>query len=495
MNRPIRTLAIGFLFLFLALMGRATYLQFVDAASLSTVAKHPGNIRAVDDQFDRERGDITVPGLSKPVASSVPIRTRYKYQRTYPYGPEYAQVTGYFSLGYGLGGVEASRNSALAGNDDTQFLRRLSDIIENRPTPGENIVLTLNPAAQRAAYESLRGKIGAVVAIEPSTGRILAMASTPTFDPNALAKHSASTVAKTKTSMLNQKPSPLNNGAIQTTVPPGSTFKLVTTAAALSSGRYNPNTMVSGASRMKLPQSTKELTNENNYSCGGDKVTLTVALQRSCNVAFGSIGADLGANALATQAEKFGFGQDYFPDLDDGLVSQAKSRFPGNADKPGTVLAAIGQGNVAATPLQMAMVAAGIANHGTVMAPYLVSEVDAPNGDVVERAAPKPLNDLQPALSPEAARQLTQMMVQVVSNGTGQPAQIPGVQVAGKTGTAQSAANRSPYAWFVSFAPADDPKVAVAVLIQDAGVARDQISGGGLAAPIAKAVMKAVLGL
>ena len=492
MNRPIRTLAAGFLLLFVAVMGRATYLQFFDAASLSSVSDHPGNVRAATDEFSRQRGTIIVDG--KPIAVSMPISGVYKYQRTYPFGAEYAQITGYFSLGYGLGGIESSQNKALSGEDDKLFLRRLSDILANKPTPGENVVLTLNAAAQKAAYDGLRGKIGSVVAIEPSTGRILAMVSTPSYNPNALAVHNSGQVSATKTRLLNRKPSPLDNPAIQTIVPPGSTFKLITAAAALSSGRYTPNSLVPGASRMRLPLSSNYLTNENGYSCGANQVTLTVALERSCNVAFGTVGGALGVHALNTQAEKFGFGQTYFNELNDSLVSQSASNFPANADAPGTVLAAIGQGNVAATPLQMALVAAGIANGGVVMKPYLVSEVDAANLDVVYRASPGPINDMQPAISPSVASDLTQMMVQVVQNGTGTTAQIPGIQVAGKTGTAQSAASRPPYAWFVSFAPADNPKVAVAVLIQDAGVERNQISGAGLAAPIAKAVMQAVIG-
>lgn len=491
MNRPIRTLALGFFILLLALMGRATYLQFFDSSNLGSVTAHPGNIRALDDEFDRQRGTIIVGG--KPIAQSVPVGGKYKFQRTYLAGPEYAQVTGYFSLGYGLGGLEASQNKALSGNDSELFLRQLSDILDNRPTQGENIVLTLNSAAQLAAYKGLQGKIGAVVAIEPSTGRILAMASTPTYDPNTLSVQNPTQVEQTKTQLLNQTPSPLNNTAIQTIVPPGSTFKLVTTAAALSSGKYTPTTMVTGAPRMQLPLSSTFLINENNASCGAPEVTFTVALENSCNVAFGTVGEALGNEALNAQAQKFGFGQTYFTELNDGLVSQAASQFPANADAPGTVLAAIGQGNVAATPLQMALVAAGIANGGTVMAPYLVSEIDAANLDVISHASPHPLNNMQPAVSPQVAQQLTQMMVSVVQRGTGTTAQIPGIQVAGKTGTAQSAASRPPYAWFVSFAPADNPKVAVAVLIQDAGVARDQISGSGLAAPIAKAVMQAVI--
>ena len=262
--------------------------------------------------------------------------------------------------------------------------------------------------------------------------------------------------------------------------------------AALSSGKYTPDSPVPGASSMKLPLSTHVLHNENNFACGAGTVSLTVALEKSCNVAFGTVGEKLGDKRLARQAKKFGFGRTYFHDLDDPLTRQAVSRFPTNADAPQTVLAAIGQGDVASTPLQMAMVAAGIANHGTVMKPYLVDETESADLDVLSKTHPQELPD-QPAVSPSVARDITRMMVAVVDNGTGTTAQIPGIAVAGKTGTAQSAASRPPYAWFVSFAPADNPQVAVAVLIQDAGVARDAISGSGLAAPIAKSVMEAVM--
>ncbi|HEX6874104.1 MAG TPA: penicillin-binding transpeptidase domain-containing protein, partial [Nocardioidaceae bacterium] len=276
------------------------------------------------------------------------------------------------------------------------------------------------------------------------------------------------------------------NRGIQEIFPPGSTFKLVTAAAALSSGQYTPESMVPGGSSLDLPQTTTNLPNENGMSCGGDRITLTQALRVSCNVAFGWLGLQLGDDALREQAQKFGFGDKYLDDLND----QAESVFPAKPDAPQTALSAIGQFDVAATPLQMAMVASGIANGGTVMKPYLVDEIRSPNLDVLDKANPEPYRS---ATSPSVSRDLTQMMIDVVDNGTGTTAQIPGIKVAGKTGTAQSSADRNPYAWFVSFAPADDPKVAVAVLVEDAGVARDAISGSGLAAPIAKSVMEAVI--
>jgi peptidoglycan glycosyltransferase len=491
MNRPIRVLAVGCLVLFLAVLGRATYVQYYDADSLSSVSKHENNIRVIDAQFSRQRGSIVVGG--KSIAISKKSGDKYKYQRTYPQGTEYAHITGFFTRDWGLGGIESSENGLLSGESDTLFLNRVVDLMSNRDPKGGSVVLTLNAKAQKAAYDGLQGKIGAVVALEPSTGRVLAMASSPTYDPNRLATHDFNKVGPYKNRLFTKKPSPLNNIAIETVVPPGSTFKIVTTSAALSSGKYTPSSLVPGGASMKLPQSSSILHNENGFACGGAKVTLTVALEKSCNVAFGTVGGDLGADKLAAQAKKFGFGQDYFTDLDDPITRQSPSRFPADADAPQTVLAAIGQGDVAATPLQMAMVAAGIANNGTVMKPYLVSEEDSPDLDVLSKTPAEPIPD-QPAVSPSVARDVRDMMVKVVDEGTGTPARIPGISVAGKTGTAQSAADRPPYAWFVSFAPADNnPKVAVAVLIQDAGVARDAISGGGLAAPIAKAVMEAVI--
>ena len=278
------------------------------------------------------------------------------------------------------------------------------------------------------------------------------------------------------------------NRAIQEVYPPGSTFKLVTAAAALESGDYDPDSQVDGRATYRLPDTSVDVPNDSGSSCGGDRITLTQALQVSCNVAFLRLGNELGADALTEQAEKFGFGQRYLS----GLGAQAVSVFPEELNEPNTALSAIGQFEVRATPLQMALVTATIANNGQGMRPYLVDEVRAPDLSVLEKTSEEEMPDR--AMSSTSASLLTQMMVETVDQGTATPAQIPDIKVAGKTGTAQSAADRNPYAWFVSFAPADNPEVAVAVLVQDAGVERDAISGGGLAAPIAKSVMEAVIG-
>ncbi|MET3961903.1 peptidoglycan glycosyltransferase [Marmoricola sp. OAE513] len=496
MNRPIRNLATGCLVLFLALIANATYLQFFKADDLTSLTKHPNNARVSNAAFSAPRGDILVNG--RAVAHSKKSDDEFKYLRTYRFGAEYAHVAGFFARGR-IGAVEASENSVLTGESPELFVNRVGDILSNKPPAGGNVSLTINAAAQRAAYEGLKklgnNVRGAVVAIEPSTGKILAMVSSPTFNPNRLATHDFPKANATYLRLLKNDLVPLNNRAIEERLPPGSTFKLVTAAAALSSGKFTPDSLVPGGASLDLPLTSKNLPNENGGSCGASKITLTRALDVSCNVAFGSVGLKLGADALREQAEKFGFNKkSYFTDLDDPLTSQVTSIFPTKVDAPQTAYSAIGQFEVSATPLQMAMVSAAIANNGRVMKPYLVNEILSSDLDVIKGFNPEPLNPDSPqAISAGVASKLTEMMVSVVDNGTGRPARIPGIAVAGKTGTAQSAPKRPPYAWFTSFAPADNARVAVAVLIQDAGVERDQISGGGLAAPIAKAVMEAVL--
>jgi peptidoglycan glycosyltransferase len=486
MNKPIRTMAIVCLALFMALMANSTYLQDLRADELNS---RNDNKRVRDAEFSRERGAILVRGTS--VGESVPVDDQFEFQRRYPQPLKYAHLTGYYSYTYGRSAVELTQNDILSGSDPRLFVNRVVDMFGNTQPKGGDVSLTIEPQAQTAAFDGLRelggeNIKGSVVALDPSTGAILAMASSPTYDPNSLSSHKLSAISDAW-KRLNANPArPMLNRGIQEVFPPGSTFKLVTAAAALSSGQYTPQSMVPGGAELDLPQTDDVLPNDGGGDCGGERVTLTQALMVSCNVAFGWLGMEVGDDALREQAEKFGFGDRYLDDLN----GQAVSRFPEAPDEPQTALSAIGQFDVAATPLQMAMVTAGIANGGTVMRPYLVDEVSAPNLEVLDKTNPEPYRS---AVSSSVARDLTQMMIEVVDRGTGGTAQIPGIKVAGKTGTAQSSADRNPYAWFVSFAPADDPKVAVAVLIEDAGVARDAISGSGLAAPIAKRVMEAVI--
>jgi peptidoglycan glycosyltransferase len=482
-NSAIRRLAVAAIILMLALMANSTYLQ---AFRANEINGRNDNNRVRDSQFSVNRGPILIG--STPVAQSKPSNDRFKYQRTYASGPVYAPVTGFYSYLYGRGGIELTMNSELNGSDPSMAFRRIIDVISNRPQQGGSVTLTLNAAAQQAAYSGLAGKTGAVVAIEPKTGKILAMASRPSYDPNQLASHDAEKVGTAWKNLNADKDKPLSNRAAQELYPPGSTFKLVTAAAALSSGKYTPESKVNSPAELPLPQTTVPLVNEDGKNCGGsNSATLTVALRYSCNTAFGTVGMALGPDALRDQAAKFGFGARPLSEL----PSVATSQFPGDPNEPQTAQSAIGQFDVRATPLQMAMVAAGIANKGEVMKPYLVQNVKTPDLKTVSETKPESLHQ---AVTPQVASQLTGMMVDVVNNGTGKPGRINGVQVAGKTGTAQTSKDRPPFAWFTAFAPADDPKIAVAVLIEKADVARDDVAGGRLAAPIAKQVMEAVLG-
>ncbi|GAA1563960.1 penicillin-binding transpeptidase domain-containing protein [Kribbella sancticallisti] len=482
MNSAIRRLAVAAIILMLALMANSTYLQAFRADDLNG---RNDNRRVRDEQFSVNRGPILIG--STPIAQSKPSNDRFEFQRTYASGPLYAPVTGYYSYIFGRAGIELNQNSQLNGSDPSLVFRRVIDVITDRRQQGASVSLTLNAAAQQAAYNGLAGKKGAVVAIEPKTGKVLALVSRPSYDPNVLAGHDLDEVSAAWKRLNEDKTRPMSNRAIKELYPPGSTFKLVTSAAALSSGKYTPETKVHSPAELPLPQTTVPLVNENGRNCGGsDNATLTVALRNSCNTAFGTIGLALGPDALREQAEKFGFGERQLPEL--GAVA---SQFPGDPNQPQTAQSAIGQFDVRSTPLQMAMVAAGIANGGDVMKPYLVQGVRTADLKTVSETKPESLHQ---AVSPEVAAQLTAMMVDVVNNGTGKPGRIDGVQVAGKTGTAQTSPEKPPFAWFTSFAPANDPKVAVAVMIEDANVARDDIAGGTLAAPIAKRVMEAVLG-
>jgi penicillin-binding protein A len=432
------------------------------------------------------RGPILVAG--QPVAQSKPSNDKYMYQRTYPEGTQYAHVTGFYSYLFGRSGIEQTQNSQLNGTDPSLAFRRVIDVITGKRQQGASVTLTLNPRAQKAAYDGLtkKGYHGAVVALDPNSGAVLASVSAPSYDPNDLASHDLKKVNDTWQKLLKDPDQPMLNRAVRQTYPPGSTFKLVTLSAALSSGRYKPESQVDSPARLDLPQTSADLVNHDGRNCGGsNKATLIVALRNSCNTAFGKLGLELGQDAIREQAEKYGFNERHLAELN-GVAST----FPPDLNAPQTAQAAIGQFDVRATPLQMAMVAAGIANRGEVMKPYLVASVRTPDLKTIEQTKPEALHQ---AVSPEVANQITEMMVDVVDNGTSAPAAIRDVRVAGKTGTAQTSPERPPYAWFVAFAPADDPEVAVAVVIEKAGVERSDIAGGRLAGPIARDVIEAVL--
>jgi penicillin-binding protein A len=489
MNKPIRTISIFCLLLFLALMINATYVMYWKAGALNDDAR---NRRVIQAAYSQERGAILVGRT--PVAQSVPSDDEYLYQRTYPKPFMYAPITGYFSY-FGATGVEQTQNGILSGDDPRLFVTNTVDLLSSKPPKGGNVTLTIDPAAQQAAYDGLAGlgadTQGGVVALEPNTGKILAMASLPTYDPNQLASHDLGAVAQ-KSKQLNADPAePLLNRGSQVRLPPGSTFKVVTAAAAIEKGLYDADSEVPGGVTYQLPLTqgpTGEIDNEGR-DCGanGTKIPFAQAMENSCNTTFAQLAGEVGAEDMTKTAEGFGFNQQYFTDI----LPQATSAFPTDIDDAQLGQTGFGQFDVSATPLQMAMVAAGLGNGGTVMKPYLVDEQQSADLDVLHKTDPE---ELSQAVSAETAGEVTELMVSTVANGTASPAAIPGIDVAGKTGTAQTGqSDRSPYAWFISYAPAENPVVAVAVMIQNADIPRSEVAGGLLGGPIAKAVMEAVI--
>ena len=477
MNTPLRRLAAVVALLFASLFASTTYIQFVRADWLDA---RPGNARTLYKNYGRERQPIVL--ASQQIAKSVKVDDSYGYLRQYSDGPLYSSATGFYSVVYGATGMEAAADELLSGTADQLFYRRIQDLLTGKPAQGATVELTLIPRVQRAASDALGDRSGAVVALDPTTGAVLAMVSKPTYDPNVLAAHDTEKVKDAYTRLIDDADRPLENRAIAGRLyPPGSVFKVVTAAAALSSGDYKPDTEVPGPAELDLPQTDITLPNDFSGACGPeDTITLADALRISCNTAFGAIGMDLGGEALREQAAKFGFGEPLRIPL-----TVTPSQFPDELSPPQEAQSAIGQYDVRVSPMQIAIVAAGIANRGVVMKPQLVNRVLASDLSVMSRPSPE---DLGRAVSRDTAAQLTEMMRSVVTSGTGTRAAIPGVDVAGKTGTAETGVpGARPTVWFTGFAPADDPKVAVAVVL-DEGTA-----GGRDAAPIARQVMEAVV--
>jgi peptidoglycan glycosyltransferase len=469
--------------MFLALLAGTTWVQFGQASALNNDSR---NVRTLYREYGKPRGPIIVAG--QPVAQSTAVDDPFGFQRAYTQPELYSTVTGFYSVVNGGSQLERSMNDVLTGQADSLFWTRIQDLITGAQPQGSSIELTIDPAAQQAALDALGGQQGAVVAVEPATGKILAMVSTPGFDPNTLATHDTTAANAAYQQLLAADGDPLINKTTSENYPPGSTFKLVTAAAALESGAYTPESVLSAPDVYTLPGTRTTLPNFGGSSCGANQqTTLADALRISCNTAFASLGVDLGDDAIREQAEKFGFDQ---TDLTVPM-RVAASRYPEDLNDAQTALSAIGQESVRATALQMAMVASAIANGGTLMTPYLVQTVRTANLDVVSEADP---TELSQAVSAATAQQLTDMMIGVVQSGSGTSAQISGVQVAGKTGTAQTGVEGdSPHAWFTGFAPADDPQVAVAVIVEHGGSVGSEATGGRVAAPIAKAVMEAVI--
>ncbi len=479
MNTPLRRLAAMTLTLFLALLVAVTTIQFFQAPSLNA---DPRNRRTIYQEFNNHRGSIIVADTA--VAYSEPSDDAYGYQRIYEDGKLYAPLTGFYSVVVGRSGLERFSNDVLNGSDDSLWLTRLRNLTSGNDPQGSSIELTIDPDVQEAAAKALGDQRGAAVAVDTKTGAILAMVSSPTYDPNDLATHSSGAAAQRYQELLEADGDPLINRAIAgDTYPPGSVFKLVTAAAALEGSGLDLSEL-DGTDGYQLPLSSNVLGNFGGGACSNSgTIDLADALRISCNTAFADLGNQLGEQRLRAQAERFGLNESINVPL-----PVTASRFPDDLDEPQTVLAAIGQGSVRVTPLQVALISASIANNGIMMEPYLVEQVRTPELSVAERTEP---HEMGRVLSSTTAAQLTEMMVSVVESGTGTRAQISGVSVAGKTGTAQTTADQAPHAWFTGFAPANDPQIAVAVVVEHGGNTGNEATGGAVAAPVAAAMLRA----
>lgn len=487
MNTSLRRISVTIMVLIVLLLGNATLTQVFTADGLRS---DPRNQRVLLDEYSRQRGQITAGG--QLLAYSVATDGRLRFLRVYPNPMAYAPVTGFYSLQYSSTGLERAEGSVLNGSDERLFGRRLADFFTGRDPRGGNVGTTLIPEVQEAAWDAMSTGCngpckGSVVALEPSTGKILAMVSAPSYDPNLLASHDGDEQSTAWERLRDDPESPLVNRAISETYPPGSTFKVITTAAALQAGA-NPNTLVTAASRIPLPDSTASLENYGGSSCGnGATTTLREAFARSCNTAFVQLGIDTGADKLRDTAKAFGI--DSAPEPIPLQV--VPSTLGPMGDGAAVGMSSIGQKDVALTPLQNAMVAATIANGGVEMNPHLVADLKGPDLANISTTAP---SEARRAVSSQVATTLTELMIGA-EQVTQQKGAIPGVQIASKTGTAEHGSdprNTPPHAWYIAFAPAKAPKVAVAVLVENGG---DRLSatGGALAAPIGRATIAAAL--
>ncbi|RCH69784.1 penicillin-binding protein 2 [Streptomyces sp. SDr-06] len=483
MNKTIRRASVFCLLMVLALLGRATYVQFYKGQAL---ADDKLNRRNTIAEYARPLGDIIVAG--SPVTGSERTKSGdLAYQRSYKDGPMYAPVTGFASQVYGSTQLEGIYSKVLDGSDPR--MQNPFDALTRERAAGGDVLTTIDPAVQKAGYQALGGKEGAAVAMDPKTGRVLGMVSTPSYDPSKIAGSSSADGDAWKR-LSEDKGQPLLNRALRQPLTPGSTFKLVVASAALESGLYSSiDDKTTSPNPYRLPGTATDLRNES-ASAPCENASIRTALEYSCNNVFGKMAVDLGQDKVRAMSEKFGFN-------DAGLdipVRAATSVYPKSMDKASTALSGIGQFDVTATPMQMAMVSAAIANDGVLSAPHMVSKVTDAKGSTLQSYAD---SDGKRIMSSKTARQMYSAMISVVTDGTGTNAKIDGMEVGAKTGTAQHGVDNSqkPYAWFTSFAkdPKSGKEIAVAVVIQDSDAERSEVSGNGLAGPVAQAMMKAAL--
>lgn len=479
MQPQIRKVGLGLVVLFLAVFMQLNYVQIFAA---ERIASNNANIRSLLREYSIKRGDIlTLDGTT--IAVSEPTGGRLKYRRTYPEGELYGHVTGYYSIRYGNSRIESTYNDQLLGEAGVISMQDIQDRFLGAGEQGDDVRLTIHSRLQQAARDALGSNRGAIVAMDPQTGEVRAMWSNPSYDPAPLASHDGREARRYWQSLdPGSSSSPLVSRATSRGYAPGSTVKVITAAAALE-GKYEPDSTFDDPVELELPQTNETLTNFTKTSCAGGQIDLFTALEVSCDTTFAILGMEL-PEQVRRVAEEMGF-NDQIP-FD---VGTEPSNFPevGEDNKPFQAYVAIGQGDVVATPLQMALVAASVANGGATPVPQLVREVIDPSGGIVERVQADTFGE---PMSSATARDVTEMMVAVVESGTGTGAQIPGVAVAGKTGTAQTVEGANPHTWFIAFAPANDPQLAVAVIVENGGTAGSEATGGAVAAPLAKRMLE-----
>ena len=479
MNRELKKISAVVMAMFASLFVASSLIQFGFADTLNSDQR---NVRTLYDSYKTKRGAVLVAGM--PIVQSLPSDDQYHFRRVFS-DPMYAAVTGFYSNYQGATGIEQAMNSYLSGKNSSQFFEQVNALLSGNPVSGASVELTIQPKIQQAAWDALGKLNGAVVAIEPATGKILDMVSKPGFDPIPLAAHS-SAAQLSYTQLLADVNQPLINRAISGSLyAPGSVFKVIVASAAMANG-YKPTDTFANPSKFQLPGTNTFIYNSGEGKCGGAaRVSIADALRLSCNIPFAQLGIALGQDKIRAQAELFGFGKALKIPL-----SVTPSIYPSNMDDSQTGLSAFGQFDDRVTPLQIAMVSAAIANGGVMMKPNLVSYVQSSNLSILDQPTPQVL--AQP-VSSDTAKLVKQMMIGAVQNGVSSNGQIPGVVVAGKTGTAQNGGSLPYTLWFTGFAPANNPKVAVAVVIEDGGGMGQRGFGNLLAAPVARKVMRAVL--
>lgn len=490
MTKGMRRVAVAMFLLFGALFANLNYVQVLRADDL---ADDDRNARKLLREYETRRGAILAADGQTVLADSEETEGPLRFRRRYRQPERYAHVTGYHSVIHGRAEIERTFNDELAGHTPQAFRRNMAEFLAGRENTGDDVVSTIVPEVQQAAMDALGGRPGAIVALNPRTGAILALASTPTYNPDDLATHDSQQAGELMRRLQADESDPLINRTVREWYPPGSTFKMVTAAAGLERG-LTPSSTFDDPARQPLPDTDRSIGNFGGGPCaGGGSITLERAFEVSCNTTFAKIGLDVGADGLMETAERFGFNAriiHQLPRPQDSLMPEM--------NRPETGMAGIGEFDVRATPLQMALVAAAIGNGGVLMEPRIASRVQDQRGEVLNEygasaLTPEGQADSQ-AVSSQTASALRNMMVRVVESGTGTGAQIGGVSVAGKTGTAQRREGQAgPTVWFAGFAPAEQPSVAVAVVFEEGGGQGGGATGGGVAAPVARDVMAAAL--